>query len=199
MTLFQVFGSFSTLFQLFWGVKKARKRAENDSFSSLFGVFGLFSTLFQIFLSFFLTPPRTPSQTFFGVFWGEAFLTRVEGQRSPKLISQLHRTSVTRGFLVGIFLCNSGTSITYFLCTCQLHINCLGINFLTTHTSVAPKNHFRIICVIVSGLIVVALYRAIRLQFGYGFESCDATSRKTSKTQTLRHKGPFASPTSPCR
>ena len=35
--------------------------------------------------------------------------------------------------------------------------------------------------------ILVALYRAIRLRFGYGFESCDATgARETSKTKTWR-------------
>ena len=34
------------------------------------------------------------------------------------------------------------------------HINCLRINFPITHTSVTQKNCFRIICVIISGLIV---------------------------------------------
>ena len=38
-----------------------------------------------------------------------------------ELISQLHRTFVTQDFLAGIILCNSGASIRYFLCTCQLH------------------------------------------------------------------------------
>ena len=38
-----------------------------------------------------------------------------------ELILQLHRTSVTQGFLAGILLCNLGASIRYFLCTCQLH------------------------------------------------------------------------------
>ena len=37
------------------------------------------------------------------------------------------------------------------------HINCLGINFPITCTSITQKNHFRIICVIISGLIVVAI------------------------------------------
>ena len=34
------------------------------------------------------------------------------------------------------------------------HINCLGINFPITRTFVTQKNCFRIICVIISGLIV---------------------------------------------
>ena len=34
------------------------------------------------------------------------------------------------------------------------HINCLGIDFPITHTSVTQKNCFRIISVIISGLIV---------------------------------------------
>ena len=40
--------------------------------------------------------------------------------------------------------------------TCQLH-GVIGtvINFLITHTSVTQKNCFRIICVIISGLIVL--------------------------------------------
>ena len=37
----------------------------------------------------------------------------------------------------------------------------------------------------------MALYRAIRLQFGYGFESCDAHGPRRPKTKTLRNKGPF--------
>ena len=37
------------------------------------------------------------------------------------IVSQLHRTSLTQGCLTGIILCNSGASIRYFLCTCQLH------------------------------------------------------------------------------
>ena len=36
------------------------------------------------------------------------------------------------------------------------HINCLGMNFPITHTSVTQKNCFRIICVIISGLIVIS-------------------------------------------
>ena len=32
-----------------------------------------------------------------------------------ELISQLHRTSVTKGFLAELFLCNAGVSIRYFL------------------------------------------------------------------------------------
>ena len=79
-----------------------------------------------------------------------------------ELISQLHRTSVTQGLLAGIVLCNSGASITYFLCTCQLHT----LNFWNyfsgyTRTSVTEKNCFRIVCVIISGLIV----------YGYGMQS----------------------------
>ena len=35
------------------------------------------------------------------------------------------------------------------------HINCPGINFPITHTSVTQKNSFQIICVIISGRIVL--------------------------------------------
>ena len=35
------------------------------------------------------------------------------------------------------------------------HINCLGINFPIARTSVTQTNCFRIICVIISGLIVL--------------------------------------------
>ena len=37
------------------------------------------------------------------------------------------------------------------------HINCLGINFPIARASVTQKNCFRIICVIISGLIVIDL------------------------------------------
>ena len=72
-----------------------------------------------------------------------------------ELISQLHRTSVTQGFLAGILLCNSGRLHKVLSVKAPItHINCLGINFPITHTSVTQKNCFRIICVIISGLIV---------------------------------------------
>ena len=41
------------------------------------------------------------------------------------------------------------------------HINCLGINFPITHTSVTQKNCSEIVCVIISGLIVVTHSTAI--------------------------------------
>ena len=50
----------------------------------------------------------------------------------------------------------------------------------------------------VSTLSLVALYRAIRLRFGYGFESCDPrTARETSKIKTRRNKGPLFPPLLP--
>ena len=50
-------------------------------------------------------------------------------------VSQLHRTSVTQGFLAGVILCNSGVCIRYFLCACQLHTLSVGelIFRLCTH------------------------------------------------------------------
>ena len=42
------------------------------------------------------------------------------------------------------------------------HINCLGINFPITHTSVTQNNCFGIICVIISGLIVVNLLHDVQ-------------------------------------
>ena len=71
-------------------------------------------------------------------------------------VSQLHRTSVTQGFLAGIPLCNSGASIRYFLCMCELHTIIVWVlNVPGTHTSVTKKNCFRIICLIISGLIAL--------------------------------------------
>ena len=72
-----------------------------------------------------------------------------------ELISQLQRTSVTQGLLAGILLCNSGASTTYFLRTCQLRTLIVWEFMSELHTSVTQKNCFRIICVIISGLIVL--------------------------------------------
>ena len=63
------------------GVKKTRKRVENDNFSSFFSGFRLVFNSFSFFLSFFDPGPGIPFQIFFGVLQGEAFLTPVEGQR----------------------------------------------------------------------------------------------------------------------
>ena len=47
-----------------------------------------------------------------------------------KLIYQVHRTSVTHGFLAGILLCNSGAyEGTSSVNAPITHMNCLGINF----------------------------------------------------------------------
>ena len=62
-----------------------------------------------------------------------------------ELISQLHRTSVTYGFLAGIILCNSGAFIRHF-CECanwQLHTSIVWeLIFFQLHTSVTHKNCF---------------------------------------------------------
>ena len=71
-----------------------------------------------------------------------------------ELIAQLHRTCVTQGFLAGIVLCNWYAFIQCFLWTHQLHINCLGISLPTARTAVTQNSCFRIISVIISGLIV---------------------------------------------
>ena len=54
--------------------------------------------------------------------------------------SESHRNSVTRVFLAGVLLCNSGASATYFLRTCQLHIDCLVIHIPITHASVTKRS-----------------------------------------------------------
>ena len=48
-------------------------------------------------------------------------------------------------------------------------------------TSVTPENSWGHDCVILEGTVLVALYRAIRLRFGYGFESCDANGPRNVK------------------
>ena len=74
-----------------------------------------------------------------------------------ELISPLHRTSVTLSFLAGILLWKFGCLHEVFSVHVPItHMNCLGINFPITHTSVTQKNCFRIICVIISGLIAMA-------------------------------------------
>ena len=71
-----------------------------------------------------------------------------------ELISQLHRASVTHCFLAG-FYCVIRVPVKVFSVNAPItHINCLGITFPITHTAVTQKNCFRIICVIISGLIV---------------------------------------------
>ena len=52
------------------------------------------------------------------------------------------------------------------------NINCLGNNFPIARTSVAQKNCFRIICVMISGLIVVSTP-----------VSCRSTERHSSHTK----------------
>ena len=56
-----------------------------------------------------------------------------------------------------MFLCNAGASITvltYCLRTCQLHTLIVWEMIFRLHTSVTQENSFRIICVIISGLMV---------------------------------------------
>ena len=67
--------------------------------------------------------PRRITHTFF--FW--------------RLISQLHRTSVTQGFLAGILLCNSGASRRYFLCTCELH-TLIVLELIFDYTNISYTN-----------------------------------------------------------
>ena len=68
-----------------------------------------------------------------------------------ELISQLHRTSATQGFLAGFFFVYFGLfHNALFVQVPTRHMNCLGITFLITRTSVAQKNRFRIICLIIS-------------------------------------------------
>ena len=47
-------------------------------------------------------------------------------------------------------------------------------------------------------LILVTFYRAIRLRFGYGFESCDANSPRNVKNTNPAKQRPRFFPTSPC-
>ena len=42
---------------------------------------------------------------------------------------------------------------------------------------------------------LVALYRAMRLRFGYGFELCNANSPRNVKNTNAANTGPFSSPT----
>ena len=44
---------------------------------------------------------------------------------------------------------------------------------------------------------LVELYRAMRLRFGYGFESCDANGPRNVKNTNPAKQSPFFSPTSP--
>ena len=67
-----------------------------------------------------------------------------------ELIAQLHRTSVTHGFLAGIVLCNLGAyEGTFCERTDYTHE-------LSNYTHICyTKKCFQIMCVIISGLIVV--------------------------------------------
>ena len=75
-------------------VKKTRKRAANDKFSIFLGGFP-FSTFFELFRPRGREVPGTPFQTFFGVFYGEAFLTPVKGQRCRNTIGDNMITYLT--------------------------------------------------------------------------------------------------------
>ena len=71
-------------------------------------------------------------------------------------ISQLHRTSVTQGVLAaGIFCVIGRVHKVLYVSAPIAHFNCLGIDFPITRTFVTQKKCFRIICVIISGLIVI--------------------------------------------
>ena len=74
-----------------------------------------------------------------------------------EFISQLHRTSVTQGFLAGILCVIRRLHKVLLVNLPVTHINCRGINFPIAHTFVTQKNCFRIIYVIILGLMAVAL------------------------------------------
>ena len=88
------------------------------------------ASIFSVNLLFTMGPKMIAHTEFY--YWG--------------INSQLRRPSVTQEFLGGILLCNLGAFIRYFLRTCQLHNNCLGVNFPIAHTSATQKNCFRILC-----------------------------------------------------
>ena len=121
---------------------------------------------------------------------------------------QLHRTSVTQGFLAEIIMCDSGASIRYFMCTCQLytlivwelhfsdyaHIcytkelfpNYLCIHF-GPHSTLTPLNSF---LKFVSGCN--SSFANVMLNFGYTpsitltlFNFSELIARKNALTLTL--------------
>ena len=56
-----------------------------------------------------------------------------------EISSQLHRGSVTQGFLAGILLCNSGASKRYVLCRRQLHTLIVRELIFLLHTHLLHK------------------------------------------------------------
>ena len=69
-------------------------------------------------------------------------------------ISQLHRTSVTQAFWQELLCVIRGLHKVLSVSAPITHSNCPGTNFPIARTCVTQKNSFRIICVIISGIIV---------------------------------------------
>ena len=62
---------------------KSSKKSKNENFQVFFGFLARFRLFFELFQPRGREAPRTPFRLFSGVFYGEAFLTPVEGQRCP--------------------------------------------------------------------------------------------------------------------
>ena len=83
-----------------------------------------------------------------------------------EFIAQLHRTSVTQGFLAEFSCVIRGLHKVLSVNVLITHINCLGMNFPIARTFGTQKGCFRILCVIISVLIVYNLLAPLQGSFG---------------------------------